>query len=327
MKIQEIAGVATITHGPFSSYCFAVGSTRSIPILWNLCGKFMKYASYIRLEWIPSFHSRLCCYCNHPAPQSTAVIASSPQLQTEVLKLQQQLDHLSQQLLISNQRANDCNTVSDALRQDILRLQQQLQQRDTDATAAVERAAAAAASIFAADNVAAQLRCDMVVAQAREDALKQRSEATSQRLKACEQDLNMLSHSKYLLQQEIEVLNSTHAEQRRVGNESFLELQEKNLKLFEELEAERLRAAKLATSLSTMSVSSTADADSLKEQLCAAKISAISNQDTITRLQSAALVYEQQLHSSAVLQQEMQLQVVSCHNFSMVLTPTCRLIS
>ena len=99
------------------------------------------------------------------------------------------------------------------------------------------------------------------------------------------------------------------------------------MKLFEELETERLRAAKLATSLSSMSVSSTADADSLKEQLCAAKNSAISNQDTITRLQSAALVYEQQLHSSAVLQQEMQLQVVSCPNFSMVITPTYRLIS
>jgi len=117
------------------------------------------------------------------------VIASSPQLQTEVLKLQQQLDHLSQQLSISNQRANDCNTVSDALRQDILRLQQQLQQRDTDATAAVERAAAAAAATVCCRQCGRELPCDMVVAQAREDALKPRVEATSQRLKTCEQDL------------------------------------------------------------------------------------------------------------------------------------------
>jgi hypothetical protein len=255
------------------------------------------------------------------------VISSSPHLQNQVLKLQQQLDHLSQQLLISNQRADDGNTVSDALRQDVLRLQHQLQQRDTDATAAIESAAAAAAALSAADKLAAQLRCDMVVAQAREDALKQRSEASSQRLKACEQNVHTLSHSNHLLQQEIEVLKEEHEKQSRVGNESLLELREQNLILVEELEAERLRAVKLEAAFSDMSDFMTADTDSLKEQVRAAKSLGISNEDTIARLQSAALVHERQLHSSAVLQTQMQLQVVSCHNFSMVLTPACRLIN
>ena len=130
--------------------------------------------------------------------------ANHPQLQAQVLKLQQQLEQVSQQLFASKQRADDGDAVSDALRKDVTRLQQQLRHRDTDAAAASQRDAAAAAAISAADNGATQLRCDALVAQAREDVLNERLHAASERIKAYEHDAKLLSDENKLLQKEIE---------------------------------------------------------------------------------------------------------------------------
>jgi hypothetical protein len=230
-------------------------------------------------------------------------------LQTQLFKLQLQLEQASQQLMVSNQRADDGDAVSDALRKDVHRLQQQLRQRDVDAVSAAERAAAAAAAITAADNVAAQLRCDALVAQAREDALQQRCDAASQKVKAMEQDLKRQSDEHVQLQREMEVLKEASQDHTRIGNESSRKLQHQVMKLTEELEAERLRASKLAAAASALTTSSTADAELLKEQLRAATSSANSAQEVIAQLHAVALVHDQQLHAKAALQKEMLQQV------------------
>ena len=236
--------------------------------------------------------------------------SNHPQLQVQLLKLQQQLEQVSQQLFASKQRADDGDAVSDALRKDVIRLQQQLRHRDIDVATASERDAAAAAAILAADNVATQLRCDALVAQAREDVLNERLHAASQRIKACEHDAKLLSDENKLLQQEIEDMKAATEEQNRAGKLSLRKHHEQISKLSDELQAERLRAGKLDATVSCMAASSTADGEALREQLSAANISLISNQSTIAQLQVAALAHDRQLQAATDLQAEMQQQVV-----------------
>jgi len=256
-------------------------------------------------------NGRLIMWCrrNGLASHSDAATASTPQLQTQLFKLQQQLEQVSQQLMLANQRADDGDAVSCALRKDVQRLQLQLQQHVMDATTAAERAAATAASIAAADNVTAQLRCDALVAQAREAALQHRCDAASQRVKSCEQDLKRLSEEHVSLHREIEVLKEQAQEFTRIGNESSRKQQQQILKLMEELEEERSHASKLAAATSALATTSTADAESLKEKLRAATSSVHSAQETITQLQMAALAHDRQLHANVGLQKEMQQQV------------------
>ena len=242
--------------------------------------------------------------------QSNACNTSSPQLQTQVFKLQQQLDKVSQQLLASNQRVNDGDAISDALRQDVVRLQQQLRHRDIDSATASERDAAAATAILAAENVAAQLRCDALVAQAREDALKQKVDAASQRAKAHEQDVKLLSDEKKSLQHELQDKKAACEEQNRFCKVTLRKHQDQFSKLVEELDAERLRTSKHDAAMLSMAASSTADTESLKQQLCAAKSSVMLNHCTLAQLQAAALAHDRQLQAAADMQTAAQKQVI-----------------
>lgn len=251
------------------------------------------------------FRHRVNCV----AIQSHAGDAISQQLQAQVLNLQQQLELVSQQLSVSNQLASDNDVVSDALRKDVLRLQQQLRLRDMDALAAAERDAAAAAAVLASENKAAQLLSDALVAQAREDTLRQRADAATQRMKVCEHDVKLLSDEKQLIQQELQELKAAGAELNLVNKELLLKHQEQVSKLVEELEIERVRASKLDVFLTSMAASSTVEADSLKQQLCAANLSLVSNQNKILQLEAAAVTRDRQLQAAVDSRAESQGQV------------------
>lgn len=226
-----------------------------------------------------------------------------------MLNLQQQLELVSQQLSVSNQLASDNDIVSDALRKDVLRLQQQLRHRDVDAVAAAERDAAAAAAVLASENEVAQLRSDALVAQAREDTLKQRADAVTQRMKVCEHDVKLLSDEKQMIQQELQELKAAGAELNRFNKELSRKHQEQISKLVEELEIERLRASKLDAFLTSMAASSTVEADSLKQQLCAANVSLVSNQNKILQLETAVVDHNRQLQAAVDSRAELQRQV------------------
>jgi hypothetical protein len=212
--------------------------------------------------------------------------------------------------VLAKQRASDGDISSDALRKDIARLQQQIYQRDTDASSTTERAATAAAAAAAADNAIAQLRCDALVAQAREEALLHRADAAAQRLKTCEQDLKVFIDKNASLLQEVAVVKAAHEEQIRVGQEVARKHKEHVLKLEEELEAEHSRGAKLATVVSSFTSASSKDAEAIQKELEAARCSAISNRDQVAELTLAAVAHGKQMRASVDLQAQLQQQVV-----------------
>ena len=212
--------------------------------------------------------------------------------------------------MLAKQRASDGDVSSDALRKDIARLQQQIYQRDADASSTTERAAAAAAASAAADTAVAQLRCDALVAQAREEALQHRAEASTQRLKTCEQDLKVFIDKNALLLQQVEAVKAAHEEQIRAGKEAARKHKEHILKLEEELEAERSRGAKLATVVSSVTSASSKDAEALQKELEAARCSANSNRDQVAELTLAAVAHGKQMRASLDLQAQLQQQVV-----------------
>jgi hypothetical protein len=228
-----------------------------------------------------------------------------------VLQLQQQFQDASQQLSLAKQRAKDGDALAEALRDDITRLQDQLRQRDADAISTAGRAAAAAAAAVAADAAAAQLRCDLLVADAREDALKQRVDTANQRMKACEKDLNAMSVKNASLLLEIENLKAANEEQSRAEKECSERHQVHILKLQEEIENERSRGSKLAAVVSTVTATSTTDLECLKKELSAARSSAISDQEQISQLRASALVLDKKMRDSADLQARLQQEVIS----------------
>jgi chromosome segregation ATPase len=284
-------------------HLLSAGNILSIPILWRWWRKFTRSAIIAR--------SSSCLHLDTIALQSAAAGSCSVKLEAQVLQLQQQLEQASHQLFLAKQRASDCDAFSDALRKDVARLQDQLQQCNANANSAADRAAAAAAAAAASDAAAAQLRCDAQVAQAREDALAQRAEAAAQRVKSCEKEIKVLSDKNALMLREIEILNAAKEQQNHLTNESSRRHQERIAQLEQQIDAERSRSSKLAGVVSAVTASSSTDLDHLKLELASARSSAISNQDIILQLQAAALVRDQKMRDAEDSQSQLKKQVIA----------------